>query len=101
MNTISIIILVIFALNIVFDIVDIVMFKKAQKDLNEQIDNLLSIVDDYTVKVDSIEKAKYEFESTTEKISKEHRMLVNEVNKANDAITIMNNGFTVASLRNS
>ena len=84
-------------LNIVFDIIDLVMFKKAQKDLDEQIDSLLFIIDEYTKKVDGIEKAKDEFENTTEKISKEHRMLINEVNKTNDAITIMNNGFTVAS----
>lgn len=97
MNTFAIIILVIFMLNIVFDIIDLVMFKKAQKDLDEQIDSLLFIIDEYTKKVDGIEKAKDEFENTTEKISKEHRMLINEVNKTNDAITIMNNGFTVAS----
>lgn len=97
MNTLAIIILIIFMLNIVFDIIDLFMFKKAQKDLDEQIDSLLFIIDEYTKKVDSIEKAKDEFENTTEKISKEHRMLVNEVNKTNEAITIMNNGFTVAS----
>ena len=97
MNTFAIIILIIFMLNIVFDIIDLFMFKKAQKDLDEQIDSLLFIIDEYTKKVDSIEKAKDEFENTTEKISKEHRMLVNEVNKTNEAITIMNNGFTVAS----
>ena len=99
MTAIYIIFGILLIVNIVFDAFDIILLKKYKKKIDDKVESLLLAVSDLSIKVDAVQKSKENFDKTTELISKEHRFLVNELNKANDAITIMNNGFTVAGAR--
>ena len=82
---------------IVFAAIDFIMVMKFHKKFNAQIDGLLELINETTKKVEAIEKSKTDFEKTTEKISKEHKMLKNEINKTNEALTIFNNGLDTHS----
>lgn len=100
MITFYIILCVLLVLNIVFDVFDYILFKKYIKRTDEKVENLSLAVTELSKKVIEVQNSKEKFDKTTETISKEHRFLINEINKTNEAITIMNNGFTVAGAKN-
>lgn len=95
-----IVLCVLLVINIGFDIYDCILFNKYVKSTDEKVENLLLDVNELNKKMNEVQDSKLKFEKTSETISKEHKMLLNEINKTNEAITIMNTGFTVAGSRN-
>ena len=94
-----IIICVLLVINIGLETAKYFIDKKHNKKVQNQIENLALKIHELENEVDLIQHSKERFEKTSERVSKEYRFIVNELNKTNEAITIMNNGFTIAGAK--
>lgn len=97
--TISIYILL--AVNIVLFLIDIILFKKDKKKIDEKIENLLLKINQTDENIGKLGVKVSRNGDDIQKMRQEKFALKNELNSIHGVLETLNNGFTIPSYKNT